>query len=79
METYLETTHKVYKEAALNPDKGLCCTTTPVWQLPDLNIPKKMLEMNLRGQRIPHRPSPTLQSAHVAPQRYLRTSCPVAP
>ena len=40
------TTHDVYREAALNPDKGLCCTTTPVWQLPDLVIPQIMLDMN---------------------------------
>ncbi len=46
MDTYLETTKDVYKEAALNPDKGLCCTTTPIWQLPRLTIPDKMLEMN---------------------------------
>ena len=46
MDTYLETTKDVYKEAALTPDVGLCCTTTPVWQLPGLSIPKKMLEMN---------------------------------
>jgi len=46
MKTYLETTKNVYREAALTPDVGLCCTTTPVWQLPDLEIPKKMLEMN---------------------------------
>ncbi len=45
-DSYLSTTKNVYKEAALNPDKGLCCTTTPVWQLPDLEIPEKMLEMN---------------------------------
>lgn len=44
--TYLETTRNVYKEAAENPQKGLCCTTTPVWQLPGLVIPQKMLEMN---------------------------------
>ncbi|WP_026770460.1 arsenosugar biosynthesis arsenite methyltransferase ArsM [Asinibacterium sp. OR53] len=44
--SYLETTRNVYKEAAENPQKGLCCTTTPVWQLPDLDIPPKMLEMN---------------------------------
>ncbi len=44
--SYLTTTHDVYREAALNPDVGLCCTTTPIWQLPDLSIPKKMLEMN---------------------------------
>ncbi|MBL7993915.1 arsenosugar biosynthesis arsenite methyltransferase ArsM [bacterium] len=44
--SYLETTNNVYKDAALNPNQGLCCTTTPVWQLPDLKIPQKMLEMN---------------------------------
>ena len=43
---YLETAHAVYKEAAINPQKGLCCTTTPVWELPGLDIPVKMLEMN---------------------------------
>ena len=46
MSTYLETVKNVYKEAAENPQKGLCCTTTPVWQLPGLKIPDKMLEMN---------------------------------
>lgn len=46
METYLQTTKDVYKKAAERPDVGLCCTTTPVWQLPGLNIPKKMLDMN---------------------------------
>ena len=46
MSTYLDTTHDVYKEAALTPDVGLCCTTTPVWQLPGLEIPSIMLEMN---------------------------------
>lgn len=39
-------THDVYREAALNPEKGLCCTTTPVWQLPELKIPQRMLDMN---------------------------------
>ena len=43
---YLDTTKKIYKEAAESPQVGLCCTTTPVWQLPELNIPKKMLSMN---------------------------------
>jgi len=43
---YLETTKNVYKEAAENPQAGLCCTTMPVWQLPGLSIPKKMLQMN---------------------------------
>lgn len=36
----------VYEEAANTPHKGLCCTTTPVWQLPELTVPSKMLEMN---------------------------------
>lgn len=44
--SYLITTQDVYRAAALQPDIGLCCTTTPIWQLPDLSIPKKMLEMN---------------------------------
>ena len=39
-------TRDVYAEAALNPQQGLCCTTTPIWQLPGLAIPKRMLEMN---------------------------------
>jgi SAM-dependent methyltransferase len=43
---YLETTKNVYKEAAENPQVGLCCTTTPVWQLPGLDIPVKMQQMN---------------------------------
>ncbi|MGA9649812.1 arsenosugar biosynthesis arsenite methyltransferase ArsM [Pedobacter sp.] len=43
---YLETTKNIYKEAAENPQIGLCCTTTPIWQLPGLNIPKRMQEMN---------------------------------
>jgi SAM-dependent methyltransferase len=46
MKTYLETTENVYRDAALTPDVGLCCTTTPVWQLPELEMPKIMLEMN---------------------------------
>lgn len=46
MSSYLETAKNVYREAAENPQKGLCCTTTPIWQFPDLNIPKEMLEMN---------------------------------
>lgn len=43
---YLDTTHNLYKQAALTPDVGLCCTTTPVWQFPGLHIPTRMLEMN---------------------------------
>lgn len=44
--SYLNTTHELYKEAALKPDVGLCCTTNPVWELPGLKIPKIMQEMN---------------------------------
>lgn len=46
MDSYLETTKDVYKEAALTPDVGLCCTTTPIWQLPGLDIPVIMQQMN---------------------------------
>ncbi|MEN8799011.1 MAG: arsenosugar biosynthesis arsenite methyltransferase ArsM [Flavobacteriaceae bacterium] len=44
--SYLEATTDLYKEAALQPDVGLCCTTNPVWQFPGLSIPDIMLEMN---------------------------------
>ncbi|MDU8885153.1 arsenosugar biosynthesis arsenite methyltransferase ArsM [Yeosuana sp. MJ-SS3] len=44
--SYLETTQDIYKEAALVPDVGFCCTTNPVWELPGLKIPKIMQEMN---------------------------------
>ncbi|HFC00710.1 MAG TPA: methyltransferase domain-containing protein [Phaeodactylibacter sp.] len=44
--SYLDTTHDVYKKAAETPDVGLCCTTTPIWQLPGLDIPDIMLQMN---------------------------------
>ena len=44
--SYLETTKDVYKEAALTPDIGLCCTTNPIWEFPGLKIPKIMQEMN---------------------------------
>ncbi|WP_026952694.1 arsenosugar biosynthesis arsenite methyltransferase ArsM [Algoriphagus mannitolivorans] len=46
MSQYLDTTVDVYKQAALKPDVGLCCTTTPIWQLPGLEIPRIMQEMN---------------------------------
>lgn len=46
MKSYLDTTVDVYKEAALKPDVGLCCTTTPVWVLPELDMPQIMLDMN---------------------------------
>ena len=44
--SYLDTTHDVYKEAALTPNVGLCCTTNPVWELPGLKIPTIMQDMN---------------------------------
>ncbi len=44
--SYLETTKDIYKEAALTPDVGLCCTTNPIWELPGLKIPRIMQEMN---------------------------------
>ncbi len=44
--SYLLTARNVYAEAALEPATGLCCTTAPVWQLPGLTIPRRMLEMN---------------------------------
>lgn len=44
--SYLKTTYDVYKDAALTPDVGLCCTTNPIWELPGLKIPKIMQEMN---------------------------------
>lgn len=44
--SYLEATNDLYKKAALTPDVGLCCTTTPVWALPGLEMPQIMLEMN---------------------------------
>jgi SAM-dependent methyltransferase len=46
LSTYIDTTADFYREAALVPNVGLCCTTTPVWALPDLDMPKIMLQMN---------------------------------
>jgi SAM-dependent methyltransferase len=46
MKNYLEATKDVYKAAALTPDVGLCCTTTPIWKLPELEIPVIMQQMN---------------------------------
>ncbi|EAR16979.1 arsenosugar biosynthesis arsenite methyltransferase ArsM [Robiginitalea biformata] len=44
--SYLKATNELYREAALTPDVGLCCTTNPIWQLPGLTVPKIMQEMN---------------------------------
>jgi SAM-dependent methyltransferase len=46
MSSYLEVVKEVYAEAALQPDGGLCCTSNPTWQLPELRVPRRMLEMN---------------------------------
>ncbi len=46
MKDYLQASNNLYSQAALTPDVGLCCTTTPIWKFPGLDIPKKMLEMN---------------------------------
>ena len=44
--SYLETTHELYREAALEPQAALCCSTGPTWRLPGLSVPAAMLEMN---------------------------------
>ena len=44
--SYLDATTDLYRDAALTPNVGLCCTTNPIWQLPDLDIPKRMQQMN---------------------------------
>ena len=44
--TYLETTAQFYAEAAATPQEGLCCVSTPPLQLPELQIPKIMQQMN---------------------------------
>ncbi len=46
MDDYLTVARNVYSDAAVNPRVGLCCTTAPIWQLPELSIPTRMLEMN---------------------------------
>jgi SAM-dependent methyltransferase len=44
--SYLQTVADVYAEAARQPDDALCCTSSPVWRLPDLQVPPLMLAMN---------------------------------
>ncbi len=46
MDNYLEITENVYRDAALKPDVGLCCTTSPMNALPGLQVPAIMQEMN---------------------------------
>jgi hypothetical protein len=33
-DSYLAAARDLYKQAAVEPQQGLCCTTHPVWQLP---------------------------------------------
>jgi len=44
--SYLDTTHELYKEAALTPQINLCCVTSQARFLPELNVPDIMYEMN---------------------------------
>lgn len=44
--SYHLATQDVYRQAARLPQVGLCCTTTPFWLLPGLQIPRHMEEMN---------------------------------
>ena len=45
MDNYLETTAQIYRDAALNPDVVLCCTSMPMDAFPGLEIPVIMKEM----------------------------------
>lgn len=44
--SYIDTVDAVYDEAALQPQASLCCTMTPPWKLPGLQVPVGMLERN---------------------------------
>ena len=44
--SYLDTTAQVYAEAAETPQEGLCCVSSPPLQLPGLDIPEIMQQMN---------------------------------
>ncbi|MBA3829346.1 MAG: arsenosugar biosynthesis arsenite methyltransferase ArsM [Taibaiella sp.] len=46
MTDYLKTTQDLYRDAALKPDVGLCCTTTPMLAFPGLEISPIMKQMN---------------------------------
>ncbi len=43
---YHSITRDVYREAAEKPAVGLCCTTSPIWRLPELVVPIRMQQMN---------------------------------
>lgn len=44
--SYLDTAHRLYRDAAASVQKSLCCTSGPRFQLPGLTIPGAMQEMN---------------------------------
>ena len=44
--SYLETVADFYTEVAETPEVGLCCVQSTPLQLPDLNVPVQMQEMN---------------------------------
>ena len=46
MSTYLETAREVYREAALEPQASLCCSTSKPMAFPGLVVPEEMSEMN---------------------------------
>ncbi|MGB8221238.1 MAG: arsenosugar biosynthesis arsenite methyltransferase ArsM [Polyangiales bacterium] len=43
---YRKVVEDLYADAARTPQASLCCTTTPIWHLPDLVVPHGMLERN---------------------------------
>ena len=53
---YLETTAQfyIYSEVAQTPEIGLCCVQISPLQLPHLNIPEIMQEMNRICSQIGH-------------------------
>ena len=43
---YRAVAEELYAAAAREPQSALCCTTTPTWELPGLDVPRAMLERN---------------------------------
>jgi ubiquinone/menaquinone biosynthesis C-methylase UbiE len=46
MGDYREAVENVYAEAAITPQPALCCTQTPLWELPGLVAPQGMVDRN---------------------------------
>jgi ubiquinone/menaquinone biosynthesis C-methylase UbiE len=46
MNDYRSTVEELYADAAVSAQPKLCCTQTPPWKLPGLEVPKAMLEKN---------------------------------